>query len=77
MLEKEFHYYIDNQQSLVNIYNKRYIVIVGEEVVGSYDIMEDAYFSSLKKYNEGTFLIQLCSEGIESYTQTFHSNVNF
>jgi hypothetical protein len=77
MLDKEFKYYLDNQEELVKKYNGKILVIVGEEVVGIYDTQQEAYFSSIEKYKPGTFLIQACSPGKDSYTQTFHSRVVF
>lgn len=77
MLDKEFQYYLDNQGELVKKYNGRFIVIIGEEVVGNYESYEQALFESMKKYELGTFLIQECTEGEEAYTQTFHSRVVF
>jgi calcineurin-like phosphoesterase family protein len=77
MLDKEFKYYLDNQNELLKKYNGRFIVIVGEDVVGDYDTFDDAYFKSVEKYKLGTFLIQKCTEGDKDYTQTFHSRVKF
>ena len=77
MLEKEFKYYIENQKELVKTYNGKYIVIVGTEVVNFYNDETTAYLESLKSFKEGTFLIQLCKEGKDSFTQTFHSRVIF
>ena len=77
MLEKEFKYYIENQKELVQKYEGKYIVIRGEKVVGSYNTEAEAYGKSIKKYELGTFMIQLCSPGKESYTHTFHSRVVF
>jgi hypothetical protein len=78
MLDKEFKYYLDNQNELLKKYNNRFIVIVGKEVVGDYDSFEQALFQSIeKKYELGTFLIQECTEGEDAYTQTFHSRVIF
>ena len=77
MLEKEFKYYIDNQAKLVEKYNGKYIVIVGNHVVGTYDTEIQAYIKSAKKYTLGTFLIQLCKPGKDNYTQAFHSRVIF
>jgi len=75
MLETEFDYYIANQKKLVDEYEGKYIVIVGEEVIGSFTSEVEAYNKTIKKYEPGTFLIQLCNPGTESYTQTFHSRV--
>jgi hypothetical protein len=77
MLEKEFKYYVDHQTELVKKYNGKYIVIVGSEVVHVYDDESTAYLESVKVYSEGTFLIQLCQEGKDSFTQNFHSRVIF
>ena len=41
MLEKEFQYYLDNQDELVKKYNGRVVVIVGENVVGDYASYEE------------------------------------
>lgn len=77
MLDKEFQYYIDNQLKLVKKYNGKYIVIVDNDVVGDYDSELMAYMKSVKKYPLGSFLIQLCKPGKDSYTQAFHSSAIF
>ncbi|GHT03109.1 hypothetical protein AGMMS49525_07670 [Bacteroidia bacterium] len=77
MLDKEFKYYLDNQGELLKKYNNRFIVIVGDKVVGDYDSYEQALFQSVGTYELGTFLIQECTEGEDAYTQTFHSRVVF
>tara|TARA_R110001592_G_scaffold261377_1_gene526281 strand:+ start:508 stop:744 length:237 start_codon:yes stop_codon:yes gene_type:complete len=77
MLEKEFKYYLDNQDDFVSKYEGKYLVIVDEEVVGVYDSDEEAFFESEKSYESGSFLIQYCESGDNSYTQTFHSRVSF
>ena len=78
MLDKEFKYYLDHQNELLEKYNNRFIVIMGEDIVGDYDSFEQALSQSIeKKYELGTFLIQECTAGEEAYTQTFHSRVIF
>lgn len=75
MLEKEFQYYLQHQEELVLKYNNRFIVIVGQRVVGDYDTFADAVSESQKKYSQGTFLVQRCSEGNKDYSFTYHSRV--
>lgn len=75
MLEKEFQYYLDNQETLVKLYSGKYIVIVGEKVVGAYDSKQEAYDKSSEEMALGTFLIQHCLPGKSSHTQTYHSRV--
>lgn len=77
MLEKEFKYFIDNQAELVKKYLGKYIVIKNQKVIGSYITTIEALENSLKDHERGTFLIQHCLPGTDSYTQTFHSRVVF
>jgi len=77
MLEQEFQYYKDHQEELVSQYNGKFIVILGEEVKGSFDSEIKAYEWAKEKFDLGTFLLQQCLPGTESYTQTFHSRVVF
>ncbi len=76
-LEKEFEYYIANQARLVSKYAGRYVVIKGEQVIGDYDSELAALNEALRDHELGTFLVQYCEPGEESYTQTFHSRVVF
>ena len=77
MLEKEFKYFVDNQKELVKKYNGRYIVIKDEKVIGDYASEIDAYTQTQKEHELGTFLIQLCIPGEDTFTQTYHSRVIF
>lgn len=77
MLEKEFEYYLNNQDELVKTYNNKFLIIVGEEVINDFDTEEEAFIAAKKQFELGTFLIQFCSPGTSSYTQTFHSRVSF
>jgi hypothetical protein len=76
-LKKELEYYIENQMDLVQQYLGKYIVIKDQKVIGVYDMEIDAYFDTQKEHELGSFLIQHCTPGKESYTQTFHSRVYF
>jgi len=76
-LEKEFEFFIKHQDELVNKYNGKFIVIKDCSVVGSYDDELEAVEVSSQKYEVGTFLVQKCESGNQSYTQTFHSRVAF
>ena len=75
MLEQEFSFYLKNQNSLLQKYRNKFVVIVGEEVIGSYTSNEEALYQTRKNHQLGTFLIQKCTEGGSAYTYTFHSNV--
>jgi hypothetical protein len=75
MLDKEFKYYIDNQLELVEKYPNKFIVIKDDKVIGVYDSHSDAYNKTVVTEELGTFLIQHCLPGVDSYSQTFHSQV--
>ncbi len=76
-LEKEFKYYIDNQDKLVEKYEGKFVVIKDNKVIGVYDSELEAINQTTKKHKLGTFLVQKCEPGKESYTQTYHSRVAF
>jgi hypothetical protein len=75
MIETEFSYYLQNQDSLVQKYNGKFIVIKDQKVIGVYNSHGEAYNETTKSHQLGTFLIQHCLPGKDGYTQTFHSQV--
>lgn len=77
MLNKEFQYYLDHQKELVSKYNNKFLVIVGDQIIGAYDTNTEAYNSAKEAYEPGTFLVQKCTEGVSDYTSTFYSRVSF
>jgi hypothetical protein len=76
-LEKEFKYYLDNQENLVRNYNGKFIVIKNRKVIGAYDSELEAVERTAEKHKLGTFLVQKCEHGSESYSQIYHSRVAF
>jgi len=76
-LEKEFNYYLEHQEELVKEYKGKFIVIKGHEVLGDYDSELEAIEKTAANHEKGTFLVQQCLPGKESYTKTFHSRVVF
>ena len=76
-LDKEFRFYLTNQNDMVAKYDGRVVVIKNREVLGAYDSELAAYTETIKHHEEGTFLIQRVSEGEEAYTATFNSRVAF
>jgi len=74
-LEKEFKYYIDHQAELVKKYNGKFIVVKDCKVIGAFDSELEAINTTSEQHELGTFLVQKCELGSESYTQTYHSRV--
>jgi hypothetical protein len=76
-LEKEFQYYLDNQDALVKQFQGKFIVIKDSKVIGAYDDELEAIKETSKVHQLGTFLVQECEPGTEHHTETFHSRVTF
>lgn len=72
-LQKELEYFKKNQAELVRKHGGKFLVIKDQKVEGVYDTEMEAYTKAKDKFELGTFLIQECLPGQESYTQTFHS----
>ena len=77
VLQDQFQYYLDHQEDLLKEHDGKFVVIKDFELVGSYDTELEAYRDSIRKYELGTFLIQECTPGDKSYTQTFRTRVIF
>jgi len=76
-LKKEFKYYLDHQDELVRKYAGKFIVIKNCTVIDAYDTELEAIEKTEEEHELGTFLVQKCEAGSESYTQTYHSRVAF
>ena len=76
-LKKEFEHYLAHQEELVRKYKGKFIVIKDCEVIGAYDSRLEAVEKTSEEYELGTFLVQECEPGSESYTQSYHSRVSF
>ena len=57
-LDKEFEYYKENKEILLSKYENKFIVIVGNEVVGVFDDNMKAIRQTMKNHKLGTFLVQ-------------------
>lgn len=77
MLEKEFNFYVNNQQSLVKKFRGKFIVLKGTKIIGKYSSEEEAYKSTIKEHDPGSFFIQKCMPGKENYSLSFISRAVF
>ena len=76
-LEKEFNYYLQHQAELIRKYKGKFIAIKGDVVIGAYESDLEAVEEVSKLHELGTFLVQKCEPGSDSYTYTYHSRVAF
>ena len=77
MLEQEYRYYQEHKAELDAQYEGRFIVIVGESVLGAFDSPAAAAEAAKAQNNApGSFLVQFCSPR-QDQTQHFHSRAAF
>lgn len=75
---KDFKFFMDNHKGLYKKYPDKVLVIKGEKVLFVEDTFDEALDAAISHGLEpGTFIIQECAEGEESYTQSFRSRVVF
>ena len=70
MFEQELRFFINNQESLVNQYCGKVLVLKGQQITGIYQTLLEAYLEAQKKHKLGTFMIQRCEPGPKAYTIT-------
>ena len=71
-LKRDFDYFRENQDALVEQYNGRVIVIKDRVVLGAYDSTFEAVMETQKHHELGTFLVQAVKPGKEAYTVTYY-----
>ena len=71
---EDFKWFVDNHESLVSLYNGKYVVIKDCEVVSSSDTLMGGIEKALALgFEPGSFIVQLCTEGEEGYTVHVYS----
>ena len=63
-LEREYDFYKKNMTAIREKYIGKRVVIVGDEIIASYDDFEEAYTETAKSYEPGTFMIYPVPENI-------------
>ncbi len=76
-LEKEFKYYLEHQDEFVKKYKGKFIVIKDLKTIGVFDSELEVIEKTVEKHELGTFLVQKCEPGAESYTHTYNSRALF
>ena len=72
-MDKQFKFYLKNQDRFVKRYDGKVIVLKDDKVLGVYENALDAVNETRECHELGTFLVQRVSAGDEAYTVTFHS----
>ena len=62
MLDKEWDFYENNRDELVEKYCGKYIVISGDKVIAAYNDENEAYYETIKSIPLGAFMIHHVTE---------------
>lgn len=71
----EFEVFKKLQDKLASEHLGEFVVIKGDEILGTYSTLEEAFDNTSRTYKPGTFLIQQCFAGEEAYTAIYHSRL--
>jgi len=75
VLKKEYDFFLKIRESLLPGKENKFVVIVGEDVVGVYDTVSQALKDASQKYAAGSFLIQKVLKNADDLVQKFSSMV--
>ena len=67
-IDRQFQYFIDNQNMLVKDYEGKVIILHNNAVAGAFDSNSEAYLFGKRSFDSGTFIMQKCVNGPEVYT---------
>jgi len=71
----DFNYFLENMGSLYQKYGHKFIVVKNKNVLGAYNDFMNAYESTIKTEEMGTFLIQECFDNKDKMVCHFQGNV--
>lgn len=77
MVDKNYEFFKNNFEELYKNYANRYIVIKDCAVIGDYDTFDEAYKTTIKSEQIGTFIIQHCSTSDSNVNYFHYNNVVF
>jgi hypothetical protein len=66
-LDKEYDFFKSHLAEFVKSHPEKYVVIVGEDVIGFYQTLSDALAEAVKEHKPGTFFIELCTSDKNYY----------
>ena len=72
-IRREFEFYRNNQDDIVEHYDGKVVVLKDHVVIGAYDSHLTAFTETVKDHEQGTFMIQQVSQGSEAYTAILSS----
>ena len=58
MLDTEIAYYDEHAEELLLTYPNRYVLIYGDELIGTFESRSDAVGEGVRRYGRGPFLVR-------------------
>jgi len=71
-MDKEFKYFVEHHDELVEKHCGKVVVIINEQVFGVYDDYDEAIEEAGKDHELGTFVISRVTPGDNDYTAILH-----
>ena len=68
--KKALEFFILNQETLVSQFCGKELLLRGDELVGAFDFVGEAYSEGVSRFGEGNFSLQTCIPGKDAYTVT-------
>lgn len=72
-LEKEYEFFRAHLPEFVKEHPDKYVVIVGESVLGFYTSISEALTETVKEHEPGTFFIELCTDNTDYYNVVLYN----
>ena len=75
---EDFRWFVKNHDAILEKYDGKFVVVSGKEIKASANTVEEGIEKALDLgLSLGSFIVQLCTEGDEAYTQRFYSRAIF
>jgi len=71
----DFQYFLENMDALYREYGQKFVAVKNQSILGVYADFNEAFESTLKTEELGTFIIQECFDNVEKMVHHFQGNV--
>jgi len=71
----DFQYFLENMDALYREHGQKFVAVKNQSILGVYDNFSEAFESTLKTEELGTFIVQECFDNVEKMVHHFQGNV--
>ncbi|NLO11346.1 MAG: hypothetical protein GX122_02875 [Candidatus Cloacimonetes bacterium] len=72
-LETEYKFFQEHLPEFVKEYLGKYLVIIGQSVLGFYNSISEALAEAVKEHEPGSFFIELCTDNKDYYNVVLYN----